>query len=124
VNKKNNQILSLIALLAIGIGCGYSKPTSTMPTIEQLSPSSAAAGSGQFQLEVDGSHFASGAVINFNGVAQPTTVANSSKLETMIPASAIMNAATVPVTVTNPGPGGIYGSMGSVTSSPMNFTIN
>lgn len=124
MNYKKNQILLLIALLAIGIGCGYSKPNTAMPTISQLSPSSAAAGSGQFQLEVEGSNFTSGSVINFNGAAQATTVTGSSKVEAMIPASAIMNTATVPVTVTNPGPGGIYGSMGSVTSSPMNFTIN
>jgi len=123
VNKKKNQLLLLIALLAVSIGCGYSKPKTTTPAISQLSPSSAAAGSGQFQLEVDGSNFATGAVINFNGVAQATTITSSSKLETMIPASAITSAATVPVTVTNPGPGGVYGTTGA-TSSAMNFTIN
>jgi hypothetical protein len=124
VNNKKKRILMLIALLAAGIGCGYSKPKTAMPTISQLNPSSAAAGSGQLQLEVDGSNFASGAVINFNGSALATTVTSSAKLEAMIPASAMMAASTVPVTVTNPGPGGMYGNMGSVTSSPMNFTIN
>ena len=114
----------MIALLAAGLGCGYSTPKIPTPAILQLSPSSMTAGSGQFQLEVDGSNFASGAVINFNGVAESTTVMNSATLETTIPASAIATAATIPVTVTNPGSGGIYGSMGSVTSAPMNFTIH
>lgn len=124
MNNKKKRILCLIALLAVGVGCGYSKPKTAMPTITQLNPSSAAAGSTQFQLEVDGSNFASGAVINFNGAPLATTVTSSAKLEAMIPASSIMTASTVPVTVTNPGPGGMYGNMGSVTSSPMNFTIN
>ena len=124
MNRKKNKTRLLIALLSVGIGCGYSKPKSTMPTISQLNPSSAAAGSGQFQLEVDGSNFASGAVINFNGTAENTTVMNSTTLAAMIPASAIMNSSSVPVTVTNPGSVGMYGNMGSVTSSPVNFTIH
>ena len=114
----------MIALLLAGLGCGYSNPNIATPSISQLSPSSLAAGSGQFQLEVDGANFAKAAVINFNGTAENTTVMNSSTLVTMIPASAIATAATVPVTVTNPGSGGIYGSMGSATSAPMNFTIH
>lgn len=122
--SKKNKTLFLIALLAAGLGCGYSTPKMPTPTISQLSPSSMTAGSGQFQLEVDGSNFATGAVINFNGVAESTTVMKSSTLEAMIPGSAIATAGTVPVTVTNPDSGGIYGNMGSVTSAAMNFTIH
>jgi IPT/TIG domain-containing protein len=118
-----SKTLILILLAAIGVGCGYSKPNSTMPMIAKLNPDTASAGGAQFLLEVDGSGFASHAVINFNGMAEATTVVSSSKLEAMIPASDIMSAARVPVTVTNPGSGGVYG-MGSVTSAPMNFTIN
>jgi len=123
VTTTKTKTLLLVMLLAVGLGCGYSRPKSSMPAISQLSPASAAAGSGQFQLEVDGSNFASGATIQFNGTSETTTVVSSSKVTAMIPASAIMTAATVQVTVTNPGTGGIYG-MGSVTSTPMNFTIN
>jgi len=118
-----NKILILALLLAVGVACGYSKPMTTLPTISQLNPATATAGSPQFQLEVDGTNFAAHAVINFNGMAEPTTVVSSAKLEAMIPASAVMKADKVPVTVTNPGSGGIYG-MGSITSGPMTFTIN
>ena len=114
----------LIMLLAIGLGCGYSKPKTTMPAIATLDPASTTAESGQFQLEVDGSNFATGAVVTFNGTPEATTVVSSTKLEATIPASAIMTSGNVSVTVTNPGSGGIYGSMGSVTSAPMNFMIN
>jgi IPT/TIG domain len=96
-----------------------------MPTITQFSPASATHGGGAFTLEVDGSNFSAAAVVNFNGVVQTTWV-SATKVEAMIPASAIMNSGTVPVTVTNPGtPGGIYGGgTQPATSSPMDFTIN
>ena len=122
--------LILAAVLAAGLGCGYSKKTTpptpgTMPTITQLTPASTTAGSSAFQLEVDGANFAADAVINFNGVAQTTTWVSATKVEAMIPASAIMSSGTAPVTVTNPGtPGGIYGGgTQPATSAPMNFTI-
>jgi hypothetical protein len=125
--------MTLVLLLTlISVGCGYSKSTmppqpGTMPAIAQLNPSSVIAGSSSFPFEVDGTNFASGAVINFNGAAQNTTRMSGTKLTTKIPASAIMNSGTVPVTVTNPGtpPSGIYGGGTSpATSAPMNFTIN
>lgn len=117
------KALLLTTILLAGLGCGYSTPKSVMPAISRLNPGSESAGSGQFQLEVDGSNFANGSVINFNGTAESTTVVSPTKLEAMIPAAAIMNSGSVPVTVTNPGSGGIYGNAGA-TSAAMNFTIN
>jgi len=121
------KTLVLAFIAAVSVGCGYSKPnaSTTMPTISLLSPTGATAGGADFRLEVEGSNFAGNAVVNFNGMAESTTVVNSTRLNAVIPASAIVNAGAVPVTVTNPGSaGGIYGSMGSVTSAPMNFMIN
>jgi hypothetical protein len=122
--------LIVATIFLAGLGCGYSRHMTppapgTMPTIAQLSPASATHGGGEFMLEVDGTNFATAAVVNFNG-AQTTTWVSAIKLEAMIPASAIMNSGTVPVTVTNPGtPGGIYGGgTQPATSSPMNFTID
>ncbi len=64
---KITKTLILVAVLAAGLGCGYSKKTTppapgTMPTITQLSPASATAGGAAFQLEVDGTNFATAAV--------------------------------------------------------------
>ncbi|MGO9086967.1 MAG: IPT/TIG domain-containing protein [Candidatus Sulfotelmatobacter sp.] len=73
-----------------------------MPAISQLNPADATAGGAQFQLEVDGTNFAANAIVYFNSAGEPTTVVSSSKLEAMIPASAIMKAGMVQVTVTNP----------------------
>jgi len=94
-----------------------------MPAIAQLNPASVSAGSAAFQLEVDGTSFVSGAVVNFNGVAEPTTFVSSTKVEASIPASAVAGPATVTVTVTNPASGGMYGT-GAVTTAPMNFMVN
>lgn len=126
------KLLIVILLAALGAGCGYSAPPTTpaqagtMPTIAQLVPPSTAAGSSQFTLEVDGTNFNSNAVVNFNGTAMTTTISAGSKAMATIPASAVMNSGTIPVTVTNPGtPGGIYGGgTQAATSQPMNFTIN
>jgi hypothetical protein len=130
---KTVQTITLATLLAIGLGCGYSKHSSTppapgtMPAIAQLNPSSQAAGSAAFPLEVDGSNFNGNAVVNFNGAAMSgTTWVNSGKLMVTIPTSAIMNKGMVPVTVTNPGTaGGPYGGgTQPETSTAMTFTVN
>jgi len=96
------------------------------PVITQLNPTGIVAGSqNSFQLEVDGTSFASNAVINFGSTAETTTSPSAGKLQATIPSTAIMTAGTVAVTVTNPGtPGGIYGGgTTAVTSTAMNFTV-
>jgi hypothetical protein len=99
-----------------------------MPAISELSPNSATAGGAAFMLTVNGSNFASTAVVNWNGTAQTANTAyvSGNQLTVAVPASAIETAGTVQVTVTNPGTsGGVYGG-GTLaeTSQPMNFTIN
>jgi hypothetical protein len=121
---KNVKTPMLIALLAASLACGYSKPNSAVPMISSLDPASTTAGAGPLHLEVNGTSFTAGAVINFNGVAQSTQVVGVTKVEATIPASAIAASGSVPVTVTNPSGTGIYANMGAVTSAPMNFTIN
>jgi hypothetical protein len=129
---KTAQISILAALLVMGLACGYSKPANTpaapgtTPTITLLNPGSVTSGSAAFQLEVSGTSFSGGAVINFNGVAQTTSADGAGNIKATIPATAIMTSGDVPVTVTNPGvAGGIYGGGTlSATSSPMTFTVN
>jgi hypothetical protein len=120
----------LVSLIALSLGCGYSKSmmpvqAGTMPTIAQLNPASGTANNA-FLLEVDGTNFASSAVINFNGVMMTTTFVSNSKIETNVPATAVMNAGAVPVTVTNPAvAGGRYGGgTTAATSAAVSFTVN
>jgi hypothetical protein len=66
--------------------------------------------------------------VSFNGTPLPTTYISAAQLMVTVSAADIANAATVPVTVTNPAQSGMgaYGSGGTLaeTSSPMNFMVN
>ena len=130
-SAKTLKTACIAALTALTLACGYSAKMTppaagTTPAISQLNPTSATAGGAEFTLTVNGSNFASTAVVNWNGSAQTTAFVTSGQLTIAVPASAIANAGSVQVTVTNPGSGGgIYGG-GTMpeTSSPMSFTIN
>jgi IPT/TIG domain len=122
--------LMLALVVAIGLGCGYSKNSMTaqpgaMPAIAQLSPNSASAGAA-FSLTVNGSNFASNAVVNFGSTAINATFISGNQIMANIPSSADMTAGMVKVMVTNPGSsGGMYGG-GTMpeTSAAVSFTIN
>jgi type IV pilus biogenesis protein CpaD/CtpE len=126
------KTILLAALIALTVACGYSSKMTpavagSMPAIAQLAPNSASAGTA-FTLTVNGSNFASHAVVNFNGTAQTTTFVSANQLTASIPAKAVTTAGTASVTVTNPAISGtgMYGSGGTLaeTSMSMNFTIN
>jgi len=81
--------------------------TYPVPTLSFISPTTVVAGSFPFQLIATGSNFAPSAVLNFNGVAQITSVAPSAlNAYAVISTAAISTPGTVQVTVTNPSPGG------------------
>jgi hypothetical protein len=80
--------------------------TNPVPRVVVVTPTSAASGGPQFTLALVGAGFAKGAVVNFNGKQEATTVADSGDLSAVIPAADIATPGTVPVTVTNPAPGG------------------
>jgi hypothetical protein len=126
------KLLTILMLSAIAIGCGYGSHSTTpamagtTPTISALVPDSVDHGAATFTLMVNGANFGSKAMVNFNGAAMTTSWMNAGQVTAQIPSSAIMNAAVVPVTVTNPAvSGGMYGGgTSAATSSAMNFTIN
>ena len=127
---------SLLAVaFALTSACGYSSKNvapvaGTMPAITQLSPDAATAGGGAFTLTVNGSNFSNKAVVNWNGTVQTanTTYVSANQLTVAVPASLIMAAGTVSVSVTNPAVAGTgaYGSGATLaeTSQPADFTVN
>ena len=128
--KTVNTIL-LGTLIATTLACGYGSknyntgtPTS-MPAIANLSPGSATAGGQAFTLTVNGSNFASKAVVNWNGSAQTTTYMTTGQLTIPVPATAISSAGTVQISVTNPATSGsgMYGGSPAQTSTAVPFTI-
>ena len=129
------KTITVLLLTIVCLGCGYSAPKSmpaqpgVMPAVAQLVPNTANSGDPQFMLTVNGSNFATNAVINWNGAKQTTTQVTGGQLTATIPATAIASPAAVSVTVTNPGTagtGGMYGGGGtaSETSNAMTFTVN
>ncbi len=88
-----------------------------VPVLTSLSPSSKTVGSAGFTLTVNGSKFVNGAIVSWNNSARSTTFVSSAKVTAKILSTDLANAGTVPVIVTNPGPGG--GASNSLT-----FTIN
>jgi len=120
----------IAVLAALTLACGYSSKnygTGSMPAIQQLNPNSATAGDPAFTLTVNGSNFATQAVVNWNGKAQATTYGGGGQLTIEVPASAVANATTVQISVTNPATssGGMYGrGTPAQTSNPVNFMIN
>ena len=84
------------------------------PSISALNPTSIPAGSSSFTLTVTGSRFVSASTVNFAGSAMVTTFVSNSQLTAQIPAGAVLNPGTVPVTVSNTP---------TATSAAANFTI-
>ena len=87
-----------------------------VPTLTSISPTTAIAGSFPFQIIATGKDFASGAVLDFNGVAKTTTGGNTLNVYAIISTADIATPGTIQVTVTNPTPGG-------GTSAPQFFVI-
>jgi len=127
--KTTNTIL-LGILIVITLACGYSSKNTTagtsMPAIANLSPRSTNAGDPAFMLTVNGSNFASNAVVNWNSAAQATTFVNGAQVTIAVPAAAVSNAGTIKISVTNPAVSGsgMYGGSPAQTSSTVNFVIN
>jgi hypothetical protein len=84
------------------------------PNIMRLAPTTVAAGTQGFKLTVDGSAFASNAVVYWAGMAQPTMFVSANQLVATIPASQIAFPATIQV----------YVRSGNRNSNAMNFMVN
>src|SRR5439155_23877320 len=90
-----------------------------LPTTLTLSPASAIAGSGTFTLAVNGGSFVSGATVQFGTTDHAGTVnGGGTQVTAVIAASEILTSGAIPVTVTNPTPGG------GASTPALNFTVN
>jgi uncharacterized protein (TIGR03437 family) len=86
------------------------------PTLTSLSPNTAFQNSGSVTLTLTGSNFVPTSVVQWGGQNRTTTYLSSTLLQALIPASDLVTAGNVAVTVFNPAPGG-------GTSSPVNFSV-
>ncbi len=76
------------------------------PAATSLNPASVIAGDPGFALVVNGTGFAYGSVVRWNGSDRPTTLVSSNQVTASIPASDILAIGNAQVTVFSPGPGG------------------
>ena len=94
----------------------FLQASSGFPSLQALTPNAAPSGSTSLTLTVTGSNFAIGSTVSFGGASLATTFVSPSELTATVPASDLASAGDVPVTVSNPAPGG-------GTSAPLNFTV-
>src|SRR5206468_1468610 len=77
-----------------------------VPAVSSLAPASAQVGGAAFTLTVNGTGFTSASTVRWNGAARTTTFVSATQLTAAIAAADIATAASVPVTVLTPAPGG------------------
>ena len=119
--KFNPTSIVVVLLLAIGLGCGYSRPAAAVPPgITSLAPASTTAGGPAFALAVNGSSFSANSVVYWNTTPRTTTLVNSGQVTAAISATDIATAGTAMVYVRTSG--GAYG--GGTNSNIVNFTVN
>jgi hypothetical protein len=111
------KTLRLLGLITILYSVSAIAKPNPVPFISQpLIPVTAKPGQGGFTLTVNGSEFASTAVVNWNGSPRATQFFSNRQLQATIEAADVAHASTALVTVTNPAPGG-------GTSSPVLFPV-
>ena len=102
--------VSILVLFAVVSLTAQSNP---VPFLNQpVVPAAAAPGGAGFTLTVNGAGFVSGSVVNWDGVALPTTFVSSAQLTAAVAAADITTARTASVTVVNPTPGGGTSNVG------------
>jgi hypothetical protein len=103
------------SLCGAGIIDGAAAIESPTPAFTSLSPTTATALDAGLILTVNGSNFSPAAVVKWRGFDLTTTYVSATQLTADITAALIVTGGIIPVTVVNPG---------SVTSDPVNFTLN
>ena len=83
-------------------GVTLAPASGNLPVLTSLSQSTVGGGGAPLALTINGSNFASNAVVYFNGMDRPTTFLSPTQLTARILASDIANLGTFPITVMNP----------------------
>jgi hypothetical protein len=83
---------------------GYfiSKPVGPPPTIVQMTPGSAVAGSAAFSMTVTGTNFVPDSVVQFNGSTRTTTFLSSTQLQLPLTSADVASVGLAHVAVVNP----------------------
>jgi len=85
---------------------GNAITTNPVPSISNLSPSSLQVGSTPQTLTINGTGFLSTSAVTFNGISRTATYVSANQLTLSLTSTDLASAASYPVVVTNPVPGG------------------
>jgi hypothetical protein len=99
---KTMQRCSCALAIGLGLGCLSCGDCVQRPSIVAIAPTTAATGTPDLVLIVNGNDFQRNSTIDWNGAARTTTFVSSHQLKATIPASDLAVAATVEVTVYSP----------------------
>lgn len=104
VDDKFGDGSSQVVGISVGAPATAGNP---VPSISQpLVPDAVAPGTAGFTLTVNGTGFVSGASVDFNGVAVPTTFISGNQLKAAVTAADVASADTASISVVNPTPRG------------------
>jgi phospholipase C len=93
--------------LAVSLsGTGTVPANTSVPSILQLRPATVPPGKGAFTLNVTGTGFVAGSVVNINGTLRTSKYANRHSMTATVLAADVASAHTANITVVNPTPGG------------------
>jgi hypothetical protein len=88
--------------------------------VDNLSPASKTVGETNFTLTVNGTGFVNGSAIRWGGVDRNTTFVSDTTLTAEILAADLVSAGSIPITVSNPIPGGgLSNSVAFTTNNPV-----
>jgi hypothetical protein len=97
------RVLSSLILL---FGAALAQPNPVPLIYQPLIPMTVKPGNSQFTLTINGTGFASTAVVMWNGSTRITSFISSTQLQALINAADVANPGTALVNVVNPAPGG------------------
>ena len=93
------------------------------PVLTSLTPTSATEGASAFTFTVNGSNFASDAVVQANGAALTTSFVSSTQLQATLPASMLAEEGSLPIDVLNSSAGRASNTLDfTVADAPLSLT--
>ena len=86
-----------------------------VPVLTSILPASKTVGDAAFTLTANGSSFNSSSIVRLNGIDRATTFVSPTQLTAQIPATDLLSASSLSITVFNPAPGGGSSSASTLT---------
>jgi YVTN family beta-propeller protein len=99
-------------------------PQNPSPSITSISPPRTVAGSADTAITISGSNFLSSSVVTFASTVLTPTSQSATSIVVTVPASLLVTAGNVSVTVTNPAPGGGTASQTFTIDPASTFTLS